>query len=266
MAHLVLDGDARNLGFETAFFAARADDFVVEERDMAELACEAAFAVVQLSVHDDADGHAAAHVEVEHVALVLRLAAGILRVAAGAGVVFEQDADAHALFEQVAQRLFAGGEVFVAAARVGIHAARHADAESQNLAAVDAAGGDEVFDVGADAFDALRPVEQFERVVVLLLDDVVLQVGDQERHVVASDVHAREIDSRVGETEDVGTASAGGLYLTQIRDDVLIDQLLHEFGDCRHADMQLFGQLRKRAFAVHRHVGDDVALDDTVLV
>ena len=30
--------------------------------------------------------------------------------------------------------------------------------------------------------------------------------------------------------------------------------------------MQLFGQLRKRAFAVHRHVGDDVALDDTVLV
>ena len=39
----------------------------------------------------------------------------------------------------------------------------------------------------------------------------VLQVGDQERHVVASDVHAREIDSRVGETEDVGTASAGGL-------------------------------------------------------
>jgi hypothetical protein len=57
-----------------------------------------------------------------------------------------------------------------------------------------------------------------------------------------------------------------GLYLAQIRDDVLIDQLLHEFGDCRHADMQLFGQLRKRAFAVHRHVGDDVALDDTVLV
>ena len=55
VAHLVLDGDARNLGFETAFFAARADDFVVEERDMAELACEAAFAVVQLSVHDDAD-------------------------------------------------------------------------------------------------------------------------------------------------------------------------------------------------------------------
>lgn len=49
------------------------------------------------------------------------------------------------------------------------------------FAAVDAAGGDEVFDVGADAFDALRPVEQFERVVVLLLDDVVLQVGDQER-------------------------------------------------------------------------------------
>lgn len=87
MAHLVLDGDARNLGFETAFFAARADDFVVEERDMAELACEAAAVVVQLSVHDDADGHAAAHVEVEHAARS-RLAAGILRVRSGRGCRF----------------------------------------------------------------------------------------------------------------------------------------------------------------------------------
>ena len=92
------------------------------------------------------------------------------------------------------------------------------------------------------------------------------KIGQSTEHNYCGVNVGREIDSRVGETEDVGTASAGGLYLAQIRDDVLIDQLLHEFGDCRHADMQLFGQLRKRAFAVHRHVGDDVALDDTVLV
>ena len=87
VAHLVLDGDARNLGFEAAFLAARADDLVVEEGDVAELAGEAALAVVELSVDDDADGHAAAQVEVEHVALVLRLAAGVFGIAAGAGVV-----------------------------------------------------------------------------------------------------------------------------------------------------------------------------------
>ena len=158
MAHLVLDGDTRHLGFEAALLAARADDFVVEEGDVAELAGEAALAVVELAVHDDSDGHAAAHVEVQHVALLLRFAARVLRVAAGAGVVLDQHAQADPLLEDVAQRLLVGGEVFVAAARVGVHAPRHADAQAEHLAPLHAARGDEVLDVRADALEALRTV------------------------------------------------------------------------------------------------------------
>ena len=134
------------------------------------------------------------------------------------------------------------------------------------LRAVDAARGDEVLDVRADALEALRTVEQLEREVVLLFDDVVLQVGDQEAHVVAADVDAGEVDRRVGQAEDVGAPSARGFHLAQVRHDVLVDQFLNQFGDGRDADVQLFGQLRERAFAVDGHVRDDVALDDAVFV
>ena len=266
VAHLVLDGDARHLGLEAALLAARADDLVVEEGDVAELAGESALAVVELAVHDDADCHAAAHVEVDHVALVLRFAARVLGVAACTGVVLEQHADADALLEDIAQRLFVGCEVLVAAARIGVHAAGDADAQPEDLAPVDAALGDEPFDVRADAFDALRAVLQFEREVVLLLDDVVLKVGDHETHVVAADVHAGKVDRRIGQPEDVRPASSRGFDLAQIRDDVLIDKFLDELGDRRNTDVQLLGQLRERALAVYGHVRDDVALDDVVFV
>ena len=145
-------------------------------------------------------------------------------------------------------------------------ATRHADAQSEDLRTVDAAVGDEVLDVRADAFDALRAVDEFEREIVLLLDDVVLQVGDQEAHVVAADIHAGEVDGRIGQSEDVRTAAARGLDLAQIRDDVFVDKLLDQFGDRRDTDMQLFGQFRERALAVDGHVCDDVALDDAVFV
>lgn len=247
-------------------FAARADDLVVEEGDVAELPGEAALAVVELSVDDDADGHAAPHVQVDDVALVLRLAARVLGVAAGARVVLEQHADADALLENVAQGLFGGGEVLVAASRIGIHAAGHADAQAENLAAVDAARCDELLDARADALHALRAVLQLEREVVLLLDDVVLQVGNQKAHVVAPDVHAGKVDGRIGQSEDIGTPSARGLDLAQVGHDVLVDELLHQLGNRRNADMQLLREFRERAFAVDGHVCDDVALDDAVLV
>ena len=251
---------------QAAFLAARADDFVVEERDMAEFARKAAFAAVELAVDHDADGYAAAHVEVEYVAVVLGFAAGVFRIAARAGVVFKQHPDADAFFEQVAQRLFRRGEVFVAAARFGVDAARHADAQAQNLAAVDAAVGYEFFDAGADAFHALRAVLQLEREVVFLFDDVVLQVGNQKPHVVAAHVDACEVDGRIGQSEDVGAASARGFDLAQVGNDVFVDQFLHQFGDGRDADVQFLGQLRERALAVDGHVRDDVALDKAVLV
>ena len=157
-------------------------------------------------------------------------------------------------------------EIFIAAPRFGIHTARHADAQSEDLAAVDTARADEILDSRADALEALRTVQEFERKIVLLLDDVVLQVGDHEPHVVTADVHPGKIDGRVGQAEDVGASSARGLHLAQVGDDVLVDQFLDQLGDRRNADVQLLGQLRERALAVYGHVRDDVALDDTVLV
>ncbi len=233
---------------------------------MAELARKTALAAIELPVDHDADGHAAAHVEVEHIAVVLRLAARILRIAAGAGVVLQEHPDADALLQQLAQRLLGGGEIFVAAARLGIDAARHADAQAENLAAVDAAACNEGLDAGADALHALRSVLQLESEILLLLDDVVLQVGDHEAHVVAAHVHAGEVDGRIGQAEDVGTAPARRLDLAQVRHDVLVDEFLHQLGDGRYADMQLLGQFRQGAFAVDGHVRDDVALDDAVLM
>ena len=54
--------------------------------------------------------------------------------------------------------------------------------------------------------------------------------------MVAAYVDAGEVDGRVGQSEDVGAASAGGLYLAQ------------------------------GAFAVYGHVGDDIPLYQVVLV
>lgn len=113
------------------------------------------------------------------------------------------------VFEQVAQRLFARGEVFVAAARVGVHAPRDADPQPEDFTPVDTAGGDEAFDVGADFLETLRAVEQLERGVELLLDDVILQVGNQVGHVVAPDIDPCEIDGRIGQSEDVGRRPPG---------------------------------------------------------
>ena len=233
---------------------------------MPEFAREAALAVVELAVGHDPDGHSAAQVEVEQVFVVLGFAARVLRIAAGPRVVFEQHADADAVFEQVAQRLFARGEVFVAAARVGVHAPRDADPQPEDFTPVDTAGGDEAFDVGADFLETLRAVEQLERGVELLLDDVILQVGNQVGHVVAPDIDPCEIDGRIGQSEDVGTPSARGFDLAQVADDSFVNKFLHEFGDRGYADVQLPGQLREGTLAVERHVGDDIALDEAVFV
>ena len=88
-AEFLLDGDSRYFGLQTTFFAAGADDFVVEEGNVSEFTGESAFAVIELPVHDDADSQTSSQVQVEHIPFVLRFAGGIFCVAAGAGVVFE---------------------------------------------------------------------------------------------------------------------------------------------------------------------------------
>ena len=123
-----------------------------------------------------------------------------------------------------------------------------------------------MLDVRAYLLEALRAVLQLERIVGNLLDKVVLQVGDHEGHVVARNVHAGEVYGRVGQTEDIGTASARGLDLAQIIHDILLDKLLNEFRNGRNTYVQLFRKFRKRTLAVDGHVGDYVSLYYIVLV
>ena len=204
--------------------------------------------------------------EIYDIALLLRAAAVVLGIAAGAGVVLEQHAHVDTLLYDIAQRLFVRCEVHVAAARFGVDAAYDRDSQTEDLRTVDAARVDEVLDVRAYLLEALRAVLQLERIVGNLLDKVVLQVGDNEGHVVARNVHAGEVYGRVGQTEDIGTASARGLDLAQIIHYILLDKLLNEFRNGRNAYMQLFRKFRKRTLAVDGHVGDYVSLYYIVLV
>lgn len=90
----------------------------------------------------------------------------------------------------------------------------------------------------------MRAILQFEVGQEFLFDDIVVQVRDEERHVVPADIDACEIDGRAGQSEDVGTSSARSFDLAQIGDDVLLNEFLNELGDGRYADVQLFGKLR----------------------
>ena len=44
------------------------------------------------------------------------------------------------------------------------------------------------------------------------------------------------------------------------------NEFLNELGDGRYADVQLFGKLRERTLPVHRHMCDDISLEEVVLV
>lgn len=101
---------------------------------MPELSGKAALAVVEFAVHDDTDGQAASEVEVEYVHLVFGFAVGVFGIASGPGVVFEQYADADALFDHIAQGLFARSEIAVTASRRGIDASADADTHSEDFA------------------------------------------------------------------------------------------------------------------------------------
>ena len=84
--------------------------------------------------------------------------------------------------------------------------------------------------------------------------------------MVAGDVHPGEIDGRVGQTEDIGTPSPRGFHLAVIGHDFFDDQFVHQFGDGGDTDVELFGELGQRTLPVDRHVGDDIAFNQVVLV
>ena len=65
---------------------------------------------------------------------------------------------------------------------------------------------------------------------------------------------------------DVGPATAAGLDLAPVGDNVLGEQLLDQLGDRRNADVQLLGQIGERRIAGDGHMSDNITLDDVVLL
>ena len=84
--------------------------------------------------------------------------------------------------------------------------------------------------------------------------------------MISTHIYTREIYRRIGQTEDIWAATTRGLNLSEVDDDMVVDELLHELGHRRHTYVQLTRQLRKGAIAVESHIGYDIALDDVVLV
>lgn len=64
----------------------------------------------------------------------------------------------------------------------------------------------------------------------------------------------------------LGRRPPGSLYLAVIHYDVLLDELPHELGDGRNADVQLAGEVGQCTLAVERHVGDDILLYQNILM
>ena len=76
---------------------------------------------------------------------------------------------------------------------MGVYSTYDAYSDTENMALVDATVIDKIFDVVANLIQALRTVVEFERVVYNLLNNIVLQVGDNECHTVTTDVDSGKI-------------------------------------------------------------------------
>lgn len=264
--HLVFDGDSGNFRLQTPFFTAVADDLVIEIGRMAEFAGKARFPVVQVAVDDDSDGDATGEVQVNDVLFGTRASFRIFAVAAGAGVVFDQHPVSEPFFHDLAQRLFARGEIFVAASGFRIHAPGNADSDAEQLRTVYFAVVYEPVDRRSDFVEAFFRVVEDKILLVFQLDDVVVQVGNHHDDLIATHFDAGEIDGRMSQTENVRPASAAGFDLAAVGDDVFGKEFLDQFGDCRDADMQLPGQIRQRTFSFDRHAGDDIAFENVVFL
>ena len=233
---------------------------------MAKLARKTTLAVVELAVGDDADSHATAQVEVEHVLFAVALARVVFGIAACSGVVLDEHIQSCGLFESLFERGVATGEVHIAVARLGIYATYDASTQAQNLAALDATSVEEGVDVGANLGQTTPVVREGEGSVILRCYHVVFQVGNHAAEVVATDVDARKVDSRVGQAEDVGPATACGFDLAVVDHDSLGHKLAHEFGHGGHAYVECLGQFGQSALPIYGHVGYDALLYQHIFV
>ena len=121
--------------------------------------------------------------------------------------------------------------------RLGIYTTCNADTHTKNLTPLNATRVEEVVNALADVCQATSLVGECEGSDGARNNDIVFQVGDNHTEIIAADVYAREIDSRVGQTEDVGPSATGSLYLTIVNHDVFLHEFTHELGHCGDADM-----------------------------
>ena len=203
---------------------------------------------------------------VEHVLLRPRITREVLGITAGPRIVLQQHPDARSMFDDILQRLRTRSEVHVAAPRFGIDAPRNAHSHAEYLAALYPAAVYEAVDAPTYLLKRLFIVRQDEIPLLLADDDIVLEVRHHIAYIVAPDVDAGEIDGRIGQPEDIGTAPSGSLYLAVVHYDVLLDELPHELGDGRNADVQLAGEVGQCTLAVERHVGDDILFYQNILM
>lgn len=233
---------------------------------MPELPGKTRLAVKQFAVGDDAYGHSPAQVQVEHILLRPRITREVLGITAGPRIVLQQHPDARSMFDDILQRLRTRSEVHVAAPRFGIDAPRNAHPHAEYLAALYPAAVYEAVDAPTYLLKRLFIVRQDEIPLLLADDDIVLEVRHHIAYIIAPDVDAGEIDGRIGQPEDIGTAPSGSLYLAVVHYDILLDELPHELGDGRNADVQLAGEVGQCTLAVERHVGDDILFYQNILM
>src|SRR5574344_943164 len=131
--------------------------------------------------------------QIQHIAVVLRLTASVLGIATRTRVVFEHHSDTYALLDNLTQRLLARSEIFVTTTRLGVDTSRHTDTDAQDFTAVDTASLYKIFDIAANLLQTLRAVDKLKIVVIDLFNNVVLEVGNHIRHIVATDIHTCKV-------------------------------------------------------------------------
>ena len=223
---------------EAADLAAAADDVVVQDGEVPQLAGVAGLAVVELAVHDDAHAEAPADVDEDHVAVGLLAERHEFAVGHGAGVVLDGDGNVEFLLEDAAQREVVADEIGEAVALLGVDAAGEAHAHAEDLDPGNAAADDLVHDHAAHGAEGVLVGHEHELDVLDIGNDLALEIADGDVEMVARDVHAHEIAGIRVEAVHARATAAGGAHLAFIFDKVLLHEFGNELGDGGDADSQ----------------------------
>ena len=134
---------SRGLSFQASFFAAMAEDLVIEEAEVLEFAGESRFSVIEATVDDDAESQPPRQVQEEDVLFSLYDSLHVFTVGHCPRVVLDIGFDAESFFEKFGERLFFEIEDAVTVARHGVDPSRYVYADGQNFGTGDGQHMDE---------------------------------------------------------------------------------------------------------------------------